>query len=169
MPVQCPSIGSKSNKPHGFSIDDIIKVDRVAPSSYRSPPSSTTYLPPITWLPSSTNIYQLHRESVLQYLRHSHPFPSAYWDDVSSAKTSGFSRSRSNRCFPSEFLPQAKTQSNGVHTRTAAEARERLREEPLHRRRGTQRTSEAFEPTGNEGTTPRIHYSVAKIVVCAFR
>ena len=168
MPVQCPSIGSKSNKTHGFSIDDIIKVDRVAPSSYRSPPSST-YLPPITWLPSSTNIYQLHRESVLQYLRHSHPFPSSYSVDLSIATMSVFSRSRSHRCFPSQFLPQAETQSNGVHTRTAAKARERLREEPLHRRRGTQRTGETFEPTGNEGKTEDIRHSVAKIVFVAFR
>jgi hypothetical protein len=64
MPVYYPS---SLRKPIGFSIDDIIKSNDLSKPSDRF---SSSYLPPMTWLPSLPNTYQLQRESMLQYLRH---------------------------------------------------------------------------------------------------
>lgn len=67
---------SSSRKSNGFSIDDIIKTNELANSSNRLL-SSPSYLPPIAWLPTqATSLYQLQRESMLQYLRHTNQFPS---------------------------------------------------------------------------------------------
>lgn len=59
---------SSSRKSNGFSIDDIIKNDNSSKTSNQLP---TSYLPPIAWLPPPS-IYQLQRESILQYLRQTH-------------------------------------------------------------------------------------------------
>jgi hypothetical protein len=73
MPVYYNSSSRKSN---GFSIDDIIKnKDSPKPSHL-----SSSYLPPITWLPPPPSIYQFQRESLLQYLRHTNHFTSrVFW------------------------------------------------------------------------------------------
>ncbi len=67
MPVYYHSSSRKSN---GFSIDDIIKNDDLPRTSNQL----SSYLPPITWLPSPSSIYQFQRESMLQYLRHTSMF-----------------------------------------------------------------------------------------------
>jgi hypothetical protein len=66
---------SSSQKSKGFSIDDIIKNDNSPRISNRS----SSYLPPIPWLPSPTSIYQFQRESMLQYLRHTNHFSSMFF------------------------------------------------------------------------------------------
>jgi len=74
MPVYYHSSSRKSN---GFSIDDIIKND----DSSKTSNQSSSSLPPITWLtpPTATSIYQLQRESMLQYLRHTNQFISMFF------------------------------------------------------------------------------------------
>ncbi|CAF2126670.1 unnamed protein product [Rotaria magnacalcarata] len=65
MPVCYNSLSRKSN---GFSIDDIIKTHDLPKISNRL---SLSYVPPITWLPThASSMYQLQRESMLEYLRH---------------------------------------------------------------------------------------------------
>jgi hypothetical protein len=90
MPVYYHSSSRKSN---GFSIDDIIKTDDLPRTSNQS----LSYLPPITWLPSPTSIYQFQRESMLQYLRHANQFTSIYFRLVFPWKNLMYlSRSRSS-------------------------------------------------------------------------
>jgi hypothetical protein len=72
MPVCYQSSSRKSN---GFSIDDIIKNDDASKTSNQS----SSYLPPITWLPSPATIYQFQRDSMLQYLRQTNHFTSMFF------------------------------------------------------------------------------------------
>lgn len=68
MPVYC-SPSSSSRKSNGFSIDNLIQSNDSPVISHRT---SVSYLPPTAWFlpPTTTNLYQFHRESTLQYLRH---------------------------------------------------------------------------------------------------
>jgi len=66
MPVYYNSPKRKSN---GFSIDDLIRNES------RTKPS-TVLAPPIGWFPSTSNLYQLQRESMLQFFRQTNQYHS---------------------------------------------------------------------------------------------